>query len=260
MKETISIEGKLTMLDNSTPHLMACVQAIQNGEVVAVDFSRTDPPERGLYQLVNLQPGWYQVRCQALGGYVYYGEGGSTVFDESKAAFLQVERGKSLKDIDFRFPPFKKGVWRNYTSLDGLVNDLITTIYRDADGLIWFGTAGGVSRYDGKQFVNFTVRDGLVNNYVLTIHRDAAGVMWFGTTGGVSRYNGKEFVNFTEKDGLARNYVSAIGSSPTGELWFGTWDGGVSRYDGKEFVNFTEEDGLAYNTVYSIHCDSDGVL
>lgn len=56
-EEEISIEGKLLMLDNSTPHLMVCVQAIQNEEVVAVDFSRTDPPERGLYQLVNLQPG-----------------------------------------------------------------------------------------------------------------------------------------------------------------------------------------------------------
>ena len=280
LNDVISIEGKLLMLDNSTPHLMVCVQAIQNGEVVAADFSRTEPPERGLYQLVNLEPGWYQVRCQVLGGYVYYGEGGSTVADESKAAFLQVESGMTLKNIDFHFAPFKKGVWRNYTSLDGLVHDHIITIYRDADGLIWFGTAGGVSRYDGKQFVNFTVRDGLVNNYILAIHRDAAGVMWFGTTGGVSCYanpnarlrlsaknngrlrltDGKRFKNFTAADGLPRNYVSAIASSPTGELWFGTWDGGVSRYDGKEFVNFTEEDSLSGKTIYCLHCEPDGVL
>ena len=280
MKEATSIEGKLMMLDNSTPHLMVCVQAIQNGEVVAANFSRTEPPERGLYQLVNLQPGWYQVRCQVLGGYTYYGEGGCTVADESKAAFLQVESGMTLKNIDFHFAPFKKGVWRNYTSLDGLVHDHIITIYRDADGLIWFGTAGGVSRYDGKQFVNLTVRDGLVNNYILAIHQDAAGVMWFGTTGGVSCYanpnarlrlsaksngrlrltDGNQFKNFTSADGLPRNYVSAIASSPTGELWFGTWDGGVSRYNGKEFVNFTEEDGLSGKTIYCLHCEPDGVL
>ncbi|MBC8229361.1 hypothetical protein H8E77_07440, partial [bacterium] len=29
----------------------------------------------------------------------------------------------------------------------------------DPDGVIWFGTDGGVSRYDGKKFITFTQED-----------------------------------------------------------------------------------------------------
>jgi sugar lactone lactonase YvrE len=125
---------------------------------------------------------------------------------------------------------------------------------------------GGVSRYDGKTFVNFTTEHGLFAPYITAIHETPDGVMWFGTShGGISRYDGKEFVNFTTKNGLVHNIVLAIERDPDGVLWFGTslWGmpgGGVSRYDGKTFVNFTEQDGLASNHVISIYRDPDGIL
>ena len=37
-----------------------------------------------------------------------------------RSAMVGVEQGKTLRNIDFRFAPFKKGTWRNYTTLDGL--------------------------------------------------------------------------------------------------------------------------------------------
>ena len=57
--------------------------------------------------------------------------------------------------------------------------------------MMWFGTSGGgVSRYDGKEFVNFTTEDGLANNCVEAIHRARDGVIWFETDGGASCYDG----------------------------------------------------------------------
>lgn len=86
---------------------------------------------------------------------------------------------------------------------DGLAGSVVLSIHRDPDGVMWFGTFGGVSRYDGK-FINFTTKDGLAHNDVRGIYRDPDGMMWFaaGDTilhkpGGVSLYDGKEFVNFT---------------------------------------------------------------
>lgn len=68
--ETISIQGTLMMLDNSTPHVAVPVQAIRDGKVAATVLS----DENGKYRFVDLKPGRYQVRCQVLGGYMYYGE------------------------------------------------------------------------------------------------------------------------------------------------------------------------------------------
>jgi|GEM_PF-568260 len=267
LKQAISIEGRLLMLDDLTPHVAVPVQAIRNGKVMDTVLSN----EGGEYCFINLKPGRYQVRCQVLNGYVYYGEekarepesqkaGGSedgTGPDESIS--LRVKQGEALKNIDFRFAPIKKGTWKNYDTLDGLAYNAITKIYRDPDGVMWFATeGGGVSRYDGKEFVNLTTKDGLGHNLVNDIYCDPDGVMWFATNGGVSRYDGVEFVNFTAKDGLAGGVVWDIYGDSDGVMWFVAYGGGVSRYDGKEFVNFTAKDGLAEDFVLSVHGDMDG--
>jgi len=264
LKEAISIEGTLLMLDDSTPHVAVPVQAIRNGKVIAGTLS----DEGGKYRLVNLKAGRYQLQCQILGGYVYYEEGEKAVVEPLNAAFLKVERSKTLKDIDFHFPHFKKGTWRHYTVIDGLASMFVHDIHQDSDGMLWFASCStdtskgsGVSRYDGKEFVVFTTEDGLVGNDVFSIHSAPDGVMWFGTVrGGVSRYDGKEFVNFTTKDGLASNYVWCINGDPDGVIWFGTYGGGVSRYDGNQFENFTIEDGLANNFLLGMHSDANGVM
>ncbi len=265
LREAISIQGTLMMLDNATPHVAVPVQAVHNGEVMATALSN----EGGRYKLINLKPGRYQVRCQVLGGYVYYGRDGSgRRWEHEKVEgtdasflgdFLQFEPDRTLQDTDFCFAPFKKGTWRNYNYLDGLSGNQVLSIHHDPDGTMWFATRGGVSRFDGKGFLSLTTEDGLTDNRVTAIHCDPDGTLWFGTGGGVSRYDGKEFANFTTEDGLAHNEVYAVYGDSDGVMWFGT-GGGVSRYDGKEFVSFTTEDGLAHNRVSAIHCDLDGVM
>ena len=242
------------MLDDETPHVAVSVQASRDGKVIAATLS----DESGKYRLINLKPGRYQVRCYTLGGYLYYGEGKDKPVDISHATSLQIQRGKKTQSIDFRFAPFKKGIWKNYDTLDGLAHNAVTDIYRDPDGVMWFATeGGGVSRYDGKEFVNFTIKDGLLHNWVFAIHQDPDGVFWFGTRGGVSRYDGKEFKNFTTRDGLVHNRVYAIHCSPDGLMWFGT-KGGVSCYEKPlrpDFdTGFDTVHGKAYSTqvAYSI--------
>ena len=308
LKETASIEGTILMLDDTTPHVAMPVQAVIPGKDDALErpVALTLSDERGKYKLTNLKPGQYQIRCQVLGGYVYYGSSsisevtgthrdGNARASQSKIAGgpLEVLPGAALSNIDFRIAPFKKGTWKNYTYfVDGLRNNVVLAIHRDHDGVMWFGTKGGVSQYDGKEFLNLTTKDGLVNNSVNDIHSDSNGMLWFATEGGVSRYGfdgfdtqatqpkeGKKFKNFTTKDGLAHNSVNDIHSDPNGMLWFAT-EGGVSCYgfdgfdtqatqpkpqatqpkDGKEFKNFTTKDGLADNRVSSIYQTPDGVL
>jgi ligand-binding sensor domain-containing protein len=73
---------------------------------------------------------------------------------------------------DFSTRPSKPGVYRyngleglqHFTTKEGLANDTVNSIYEDKAGNIWFGTNGGISRYDGKYFRNFTTKDNLINN------------------------------------------------------------------------------------------------
>ncbi|MFC1713492.1 two-component regulator propeller domain-containing protein [Candidatus Poribacteria bacterium] len=261
LREAISISGTLRMLDDKTPHVAVPVQAIRDGKVIDTKLS----DKRGAYSFINLKPGEYQIRCQVLGGYVYYRADGTV--ERTDVESIRVVAGKTLSGIDFRIPPFKKGNWRNYTQTDGLANPSVTSIYRSPNGEMWFGTGAygvggsGVSRYDGREFVNFTTEDGLADNHITAIHGSSDGVIWFGTdSSGLSRYDGKAFVSFTTEDGLADNRIRTIHCASDGTTWFGTLDG-VSQYDGTKFHKpLTTEDGLAHKAVRAIHRDRDGVM
>ncbi|MFC1716377.1 two-component regulator propeller domain-containing protein [Candidatus Poribacteria bacterium] len=177
------------------------------------------------------------------------------------------------------------------------MNNNVKDMYRAPDSVMWFATAGGVSHYNGREFVTLPVKadvgvicrdsdgamwfaswfggtyrydtEGLVRptsvpqpvEGLLGVYSASDGSMWFAWWGyGVSRYDGEKLEQFGKAQGLAGNIVCAISQDADGNLWFGTQNSGVSRYDGKEFVNFTVEDGLAANLVNTVHCAPDGVV
>ena len=96
----------------------------------------------------------------------------------------------SNRDLWFRYSvEFSVGVtrydgkgWKTYTTLDGLADNRVRTIYRAADGALWFGTdGGGVSRFDGVHWSSYTTDDGLVGNNIAWIVQSPDGAFWFRT-------------------------------------------------------------------------------
>jgi hypothetical protein len=115
----------------------------------------------------------------------------------------------------------------NYTTAQGLVNNIVQCILEDKRGDLWFGTREGVSRFDGRSFTNYTTSQGLPNNTVWAIAEDKTGNVWIGTYGGgLSRYDGKSFTNYTTAQGLASNIILSITEDKTGNFWLGTSGGG----------------------------------
>lgn len=156
-----------------------------------------------------------------------------------------------------------------FSTDDGLVMDGIRTICMDHQGNLWFGTTGGLSRYDGRSFVTFTTAQGLSLDLILSLLEDRKGRLWIGTQGGgLSCYDGRSFVNYTTADGLGGNKVKCIAEDKDGYLWFGSTGGGLCRMNPsaslkpgeKRFVNFTTADGLSGNTIRCITEDSKGNL
>ncbi len=131
---------------------------------------------------------------------------------------------------------------KTITQADGLVSDTVLTIFEDSQGVMWFGTINGVTRYTQESFQTFTMGDGLASDAVGLIFEDQQGALWFAAgspnfwSRGVSRYDGGMFQTFSTADGLPDNNIRDIFQDKTGTLWFATGYG-VSRYDGRKFNN-----------------------
>lgn len=108
----------------------------------------------------------------------------------------------------------------------------VVSLEVDKQGTVWAGTwGGGLSRFDGKRWVNYTTAEGLPGNHVFMLHTDASGKLWIGTNNGLTTYvpeTGKFSKALTTADGLFANNVFAMGSSAKGDLWVGSF-GGVAH-------------------------------
>ena len=53
---------------------------------------------------------------------------------------------------------------KSFTPAEGLAHHRVKRIIRDSGGFLWFRTAEGLSRFDGRQFVTFGSEQGLPRN------------------------------------------------------------------------------------------------
>jgi len=169
------------------------------------------------------------------------------------------------KNNNFWFATNGQGVWRwngkqhlkHYTTAAGLVNNEVNAIATGSNGVIWFGTNGGLSRLNlstGK-IQSFTKKNGLPNNTVYDIKlADQGKTLWIGTDNGLCRFSNGKFKSFTTADGLINNSVRSLSLAPDGSLWLGTEKGAAHFKNGK-FTNYTAEEGLPNNVIYATLAD-----
>ena len=65
-----------------------------------------------------------------------------------------------------------------YTPKDGLVNNRARFMYQDNRGLLYIGTYGGFSVYDGSRFTNYTIKDGLATSLINDIIQVGNDSIW----------------------------------------------------------------------------------
>jgi two-component system sensor histidine kinase ChiS len=160
---------------------------------------------------------------------------------------------------------------------DGLSQSVVTSIYQDSQGFMWFGTQDGLNRYDGYEFeVYKTDPDNpysTSSNYILSIYEDSDGILWFGTNGGGLNSFDREteqFISYltdpADPNSVSSNFVSQIFEDSEVLLWVGTIGGGLDQLD-RETGRFTHyqndpenPQSLGGNTVTAIYEDKEGIL
>jgi serine phosphatase RsbU (regulator of sigma subunit)/ligand-binding sensor domain-containing protein len=91
--------------------------------------------------------------------------------------------------------------FRSFSVAEGLAQSRVFAITQDSKGFIWAGTAGGLSRFNGKTFRNYFLEDGLPDNRINSLC-SSPGYLWIGTSRGLCSWNGQRFEKPKQKTGL----------------------------------------------------------
>ncbi|MBN1924284.1 MAG: hypothetical protein JW798_00485, partial [Prolixibacteraceae bacterium] len=138
----------------------------------------------------------------------------------------------------------------NLAPENGLSNGNILCILQDYKGYMWIGTAEGLNRYDGLQFINYKRDRGdsssLPGNYINTLTEDSENNLWIGVNNGICRYNRDFdcFERFTINDTNNHSFTHNVGSifeDKNKKLWLGTNNGVfILDYNNKQFLPYLD--------------------
>ncbi|MET0330128.1 MAG: two-component regulator propeller domain-containing protein, partial [Dyella sp.] len=119
--------------------------------------------------------------------------------------------------------------FRRFGLADGLPSSAINAVAQDAQGYLWFGGTGGLSRYDGVEF--------------------------------------KSYVHQPDRpDSLGGSFIDQLVAAPDGRLWIGTGDNGLDRLDphSGRFEHWRHDPAnpasLSGDVVYALALAADGTL
>ncbi len=146
---------------------------------------------------------------------------------------------------------------RHYDTGDGVPQVQVLAVHQDARGYLWLGTYGGLSRYNGSDFVSFRTRDGLSSNFITAFATDAADQLWIGTGSGLCLYSDPGF-GCIDHDALAGARVHALLAMDEG-LWVGS-DAGLFHLIDGQVTDHERIPGHEDATVFSLAADGSGRL
>ncbi len=119
-------------------------------------------------------------------------------------------------------------------------DDAVFSIFRNDDGVFWFGTNSGIYLLNPEsgQIKEFNYgwdtkySTLLRNNHVVSITKDSVGAIWFGTKFGLYRYYNGRIIPFFKgsEDNLPSDMVNVLLPDGSGKLWIGTEEG-LCYYD-----------------------------
>lgn len=95
--------------------------------------------------------------------------------------------------------------WGAVTLFHGLPSDHVRAIAQDVDGALWFGTDGGLARYDGRRTQT------VVSDRIRGLQLDDRGVLWVATDAGAGRLVGEKIEPIAETTGHPIVGIVALG-------------------------------------------------
>jgi signal transduction histidine kinase/DNA-binding response OmpR family regulator len=187
--------------------------------------------DQGNFTFRDLKPGQYQIRAQVPGGGEWL-EAGRIFY--ASPELPEVER-RRLANLEFQLAPFKKGRWTKYGGSGGLPGNVVGSLAFGVDDALWIATLRGLTRFDGKDFLNLAREEGFQGiNAPNSMYQAPDGVIWLGTFTGLLRYDparGGPPQRITPP-GLPTDDIRDVVGTADGAIWWRT-PTSLVRYDGQ---------------------------
>ena len=152
----------------------------------------------------------------------------------------------------------------NYAKKSGLSQITVLAIAQDQLGFLWFGTQGGLNRFDGYEFKHFSAeplkKDRLAGNFITSLCDDGSHNLWIGTTAGLSVYNYKQgvFSSFLSHydNRIPSDYITSLRCEKE-KIWVGTEGTGFYslNFADNKITNFTQSSGLKVLGITTLSSD-----
>lgn len=149
--------------------------------------------------------------------------------------------------------------FQQWTPAQGLAQSQVRCIAQDSKGFLWFGTLGGASRFDGREFLNLALQEGLPDAQVSAMATTADGTLWMGAGSHLVRRSGQAMVTETlpgEARGARIQGLAAIGNT----VYIGTDGGGCFVRDSSGIKPLPGHPGGMSAYVRCLSVSSDGAL
>jgi ligand-binding sensor domain-containing protein/serine phosphatase RsbU (regulator of sigma subunit) len=98
-------------------------------------------------------------------------------------------------------------------------------IYKDSEGVLWFGYEDGVLRYNGTSVQHMNKDNGFIGDRIRCIDEDEDWNLWFGTNDGLYKYNRRYLSHFSEKEGLKSSAIYSLVFDKNNSMWLGMTKG-----------------------------------
>jgi len=106
-----------------------------------------------------------------------------------------------------------------YNVDDGLPSTSAYPPYQDRYGYLWIGTTGGLSRFDGRQFVNYSFSDGLPALSGGAGLQDSKERLWVTTGMGMAQFKNNRFITYPTSDNQNYLYVFNYFETKNKQIW-----------------------------------------
>lgn len=133
---------------------------------------------------------------------------------------------------------------RNFYTLPGGTEQIVTALAQTTDGAIWIGSNGdGLVRWLNGTQRSLSTRDGLLSDVILSLAPGQAEDLWVGTPDGLMHIQRGRITSLTSADGLPDDFIRSLLLASDGTLWIGTRRG-LAHLDGKKITTLTRANGL----------------
>lgn len=151
-----------------------------------------------------------------------------------------------------------------YRVTDALCDNEVSSLAEGKHGIIWIGSARGITRFEGKEVAKFPTEN-FALPFVYSVCERASGDLLVGFLGALRTLNPRngrfsDLWVMPEHLPESEDYlVRSILERSNGELWYGT-KAGLFRYENETWRRFSVGDGLADTDIQQVYETSENEL